>query len=48
MLVYGNPVTDWLAALAIFALLYTVTLAAVWAAVKAAERKRTGGDAGRE
>lgn len=40
MLIYGNPVTDWAAAFLVFALLYTVTMCAAWAALKAADRKR--------
>lgn len=40
MIVYGFTATDWLIAFAIFALLYTVTMCAAWAALKAADRKR--------
>lgn len=50
MLVYGNPVTDWLAAFAVFLALYTVTMVAAWAGLKAADRNRDdrkdGDDAG--
>lgn len=47
MLVYGSPITDWAAALTVFAVLYTITMVGVWTALKVADRHREGGDAGR-
>lgn len=43
MVIYGNSITDWAAAFLVFALLYTVTMCAAWAALKAAERRRDAG-----
>lgn len=42
MLVYGNPITDWLTALAVFAVLYTLTIAG-WLAIEQALRRRDAG-----
>jgi len=40
MLVYGFAARDWLIALAVFLALYTVTMVAAWAGLKAADRRR--------